>query len=110
MTGVILPRLLASRMIRSAGRLYGTTEQPPSPGGTGSSEPMPRSVVHIFERDFQSAAFFTGADLVEAVRSDASGNWVSPLVHSDRSYAAIAYDPTGKYDPVVKTNLIPDPL
>lgn len=110
MTGVILPSLLASRMIRSAGRLYGTTEQPPSPGGAGNSVPMPRSVVHIFERDLPSAAYFSGANIVEAVRSDAAGNWVSQALHRDRAYAAVAYDPTGKYDPVVKTNLIPDPL
>lgn len=106
----MLPRLQASRMITHAGRLHGTTEQPPSPGGAGNSVPMPRSVVHLFERGAPSAAFFAGAQMVEIVRSDAAGNWVSPALHRDRAYAAVAYDPTGKYDPVVKTNLIPDPL
>lgn len=111
MNPILLSPLIV-RPIEKQGRLYGTTEMPPPAGAPGESVPAPRRYLHIFERQYPAKTrFFAGVTLIDAVRSDAAGNWHSQVaLYADRAYAAVAYDPTGKYDPVVKINLIPDPL
>lgn len=76
-------------------RLYGTTKNAGNPDA-----PVQRRVVLYVARPLTPVA---------AVISDAvTGSWeVRGLPDLPERYAVIAYDHTGQYDPVMKTNLLP---
>ena len=51
------------------------------------------------------------ADFVEVTRPDPqSGQWVVKHLSPARRYMAVSHDSSGQFDPVLKTNLRPEPM
>lgn len=83
------------------GRLSGTTAI------AGAPQVPTARLVQLFEREFSTQMFFRASKIVAEVISDAAGVWSVEQLDQTKRYAAIAYDHTGQYDPVIKINLIP---
>jgi len=81
--------------------LSGTTARAGQPDAPAAAAPVLLSVSY-------------GFSLAQATVSDGAGNWafygLKPATLFPSVYAAIAYDPTGQYDPACKTHLIPSPM
>lgn len=77
--------------------IWGTTRVPGSPDTPISCRVQLLRISHV-------------AQIVDETRSDEGGLWEVGRLSSDLRYTAIAYDNTGTFDPVCKTNLIPSPM
>lgn len=48
---------------------------------------------------------------IDRIKADElTGEWVLDYLDTGRLYTVIAHDPDQKYDPVIKTNLRPEPM
>lgn len=86
---------------RPRGRLYGTTAI------TGTPDEFVQRRVQVVLIENLRIGMFPGAALIATTASDSNGDWRVDGLDPTTRYAVIAYDHTGRYDPVVKTNLLP---
>lgn len=101
MTAEIVSRIRSVRGGVRRGHLTGTTVT------AGTPEVPVSRVVQLFERQAASPVFILSGGLIAQTLSDRDGAWRFDGLFASAKYAVVAYDHTGQYDPVIKTNLAP---
>ena len=96
-------KLIGRRTIYGRGRLQGTVLD---------SEGAPfQQQVAVFLQDSHKLANREGArTIVARVNPDPDGAWEVTYLEQGRFYTVVAHDPSGNFDPVMKANLIPEPM
>lgn len=86
--------------IRPPGFLHGSTAV------AGSPNTMVPRRVQVFLPG-SARGVLPAAELAATTASDVAGAWYVDGLDPTKKYAVIAYDHTGRYDPVVRLNLTP---
>mgnify|MGYP001296124606 CR=1 FL=1 len=103
MSAVIIDRLLASARIDDG--LIAYLEVDTVVAGL-PDQPVPRRV-QLFVAPNAHGTAFPSATLIATQVTDAAGRCRFEHLDPALRYGVIAYDHTGEFDPVIKTNLIP---